>query len=247
MKKLLILIAFILLATSNTFAATSVISGMEDTFKRTRGESFRAFYNSVLSHKIFGGMDAFMKQAQGELYFVSDGYDFLDFMSHDLVKEFNVKPKEIVSREPFAHASDFAYKYNSFKRIIESSKDNFILVGNDKGIDQEVFAQIKNEFPERILDMYIHVVKNEKKLKSGMTPYHTAFDIAVSEYSKARFDYDKVKKVGKTIFSEEKFHKVFPLNAHCPKEQKEIKTKSLKEFDILIGDITKKTLEFCNG
>ena len=224
-----------------------MISGMDGTFKRTRGESFRGFYNAVLSHKIFVGMDSLYKEMNGDLYFVSDSYNFMNFNAEELVDEYKLKPKEIISREPFAHDSEFSYKYSMVKKIIESSKDDFVLVGNDKGVDQEVFAKIKEEFPSRVDEVYIHVVENNKDILRDVVPYHTAFDIAVNEYSKGRMPYGKVAKIGEEIFSEEKFHKVFPLNAHCPRESKELNTKKLKEFDHLISDITKKTLDFCNG
>lgn len=232
---------------SNVYSATSVISEMENTFKRTRGESFRGFYNSVLSHKVFGSMDTLAKEVKGELYFVSDQYSLFNFNTEELVEEFGIKPKEIVSREAFKYDSDYSYKYAVYKRIIESSEDQFILVGSDKGVDQEVFAQIKKEFPKRVLKMYIHIVENRKNILEGMAPYHTAFDIALSEYSDGRMSRKSVQKIGKSIGGEEKFHKVFPHNAHCPRELDEITTKESEDFKELIGLVTKKTLDFCNS
>lgn len=246
MKKILILIALISISLSKSFAAVSVISEMEDSFKRTRGESFRAFYNSVLSHKVFSGMDKLYQQVEGDLYFVCDHYNFLNFSSESLLEEFGVKAREIVAREPFKFDSEFSYKYSTYKRIVAGSNDKFVLVGNDKGVDQEVFAQIKKEFPEKILAMYIHVVE-DKKLEAGVTPYHTAFDIAANEHAKGRLSFDKVRKVGEAIYSEEKFHKVFPANSHCPKKVKELSTKPVKKLDALISGIAKKTLDHCNG
>lgn len=245
-KKVLILLAFILLTTQQVFAKTSIISGVEGTLKRTRGEKIRGFYNSVFSHKVFEGMDEYLRQANTDLYLVNEKYSMFDFNIEQLVDEKKLSPKEIISRELLEHDSEYAFKLAAIKKIIEETKDDYILIGNDSESDQDVFSQIRKEYPNRIKGIYIHVLDNKKLLPDAL-PFYTAFDIAVNEYSKKRLNYKSVKKIGSDIFSEDKFHKVFPENAHCPTEKRELATKELKEFDYLISEITKKTLNFCNG
>ncbi|MEX0798250.1 MAG: phosphatase domain-containing protein [Bacteriovoracaceae bacterium] len=250
-KKLLLLIALIYMSVSNVFAGVSVITDINETVKRTRGENFRGFYHSFLSHKMFGGMDFLLKEMDeyvDDLYLVSGSYDFMRFNVDKLAAAYKLKPKEIYTRAPFRHNSNFSYKYETIKRIIENSKEQqFILMGDDAGVDQDVYAAIKKDFPGKILEIYIHVVKNEKKPSWTVEPFHTAFDVAVNEYNRGRLGKEKVFKIGKAVFNEEKFHKVFPGYAHCPKEAREISTKRQKDFDLLIGDITKRTLDFCNS
>ncbi|MCO4753892.1 MAG: DUF2183 domain-containing protein [Bacteriovoracaceae bacterium] len=247
LKKILILVALIYVSISNSFAKTSVISDMDETVKRTRGESFRGFYHSFLTHKVFSGMDTLLKDMKGDLFFVSENFNLFEFNIEKLVDEYNLKAKEVYTKTPFAYDSDFAYKYATVKRIIESSKDKFILIGDDEGIDQDVYTQISKDFKGRVLEIYIHVVKNNKKLSNKVTPYFTAFDIAVNEFKKGRLNKEQVTAVGKKLLSEDKFHKAFPKYAHCPKEASEIKTQKVPLIQRLIGNVSKKTLDYCNS
>lgn len=250
-KKVLILIAFIYISVSNAFAGVSIITDTNETLKRTRGESLRGMYHAFLTHKMFGSMETlidYMGDYAKDLYIVSSSYNFLKFNVESLVEEHNLKPREIFTRAPFKHSSEFAYKYDTVKRIFENNKDDkFILIGNDENVDQEVYTQIKRDFPGRVLEIYIHVVDNGKELLKEVTPYYTAFDVAVNEVGKGRLKRERASLIGEAIVKEQKFHKVFPGYAHCPTEAEEIRTKRLKAFDRLTNNITKKTLDFCNS
>ena len=251
-KKLLILAALIYVSVSNAFGGVSLISGVDETVKRTRGEGVRGFYNSFLTQKTFVGVDSLFEEMGPYLnksYFVSDTYNFLEFNVDSLVETFNMGPKEVFTRPPLRFNSAFAFKYQTIKRIIQSEKDEkFILVGNNEDVDQDVYLQIKAEFPEKVLDIYLHVVKEDgQEFAPGVIPYLTAFDIAVNEFAQGRMKKEKVIKIGKKIFKEKKFHKVFPLYAYCPREAEELKTKPVKTFDFMINNLNKKTLDFCNS
>ncbi|MBC77266.1 MAG: hypothetical protein CME64_14745 [Halobacteriovoraceae bacterium] len=247
-KKILLLIALIYVSLAGTsYAKTSIISDIDETVKRTRGESFRGLYHSIMTHKVFSGMDTLLKRAKGDLFFVSEDYNFLEFNVEKLIKENKLKAKEVFTRVPFAFESEHSYKYETVKRIMDSSKDKFILIGDDSGVDQDVYTQIAKDYPGRVAEIYIHVVKNEKPLNRNVTPYFTAFDIAVNEFKNNRFTKDQVMEVGRTLLKEEKFHKVFPKYAHCPKTNREIKTRNVPLIERLIGSVSKKTLDYCNS
>lgn len=244
-KKILLLVALIYISTTSVFAKTSIISTVEDTLQRSRGESIREFYHSLLVHKVFEGMDTFLRNYPGDLYLVSEQYGPLAFSLDGLLEDAKLRPKELVTRAPFMFASEESYKLTQAKRIIDSSSDSFILIGNDKGADQKVFKELRKAYGDRIQGAYLHVVDN-KKLAKGLIPFNTAFDIAVSEYTQGRMKKTDTKSIGKSINGVEKFHKVFPKNAHCPKNKDQLKTKKVKSFAPLIGSISRKTLEYCN-
>ncbi len=247
-RKILLLIALIYVSLAGTsYAKTSIITDIDETVKRTRGESFRGLYHSILTHKVFSGMDTLLKKTKGDLFFVSEDYKFLEFNVEKLIKDNKLNAKGVYTRVPFAFESEHSYKYETVKRIMESSNDKFILIGDDSGVDQDVYTQIAKDFPGRVSEIYIHVVKNEKVIMKGVTPYFTAFDIAVNEFKKKRFTKDQVVDVGRALLKEEKFHKVFPKYAHCPKSNIEIKTRNAPLIDKLIGNISKKTLDYCNS
>lgn len=245
-KKILLLIALVYISTTTVFAKTSVISTVEDTLQRTRGESFREFYQSLLVHKVFEGMDAFLKNYPGDLYLLSEKYDPLAFNIDGLLDEVDLEPKELVTRSPFLFPSEESYKLSQARRIIDSSSDSFVLIGNDKGVDQKVFQKLRKLYGPRIQGAYLHVVEN-KKLPKGLIPYNTAFDIAVSEYSQGRMGKKETLNIGSSINKLEKFHKVFPKNSHCPRNKNQLQTKKVKSFAPLIGSISRKTLEYCNS
>ncbi len=191
-------------------------------------------------------MDSFLRHYPGDVYLISEQYGPLAFNLEGLLEKAELNPKEVVTREPFLFSSEKEYKLAQAKRIIDSSSDSFVLIGNDKGVDQKVFKELRRKYGERVQGAYIHVVEN-KKLSTGLIPFNTAFDIAVSEFSQGRMKKKDTASIGKSINKVKKFNKVFPTNAHCPNSKDELKTKKVKTFSPLIGSISRKTLEYCNG
>ncbi|MFP5387255.1 MAG: phosphatase domain-containing protein [Bacteriovoracia bacterium] len=212
MKNLLFVI--LLFATFTTQAAITIISDLDDTIKITEASGDPG---DLLGEKIYTGMPEFYQGSKGyskTLYVLSASPSLLRSKVEGILRKNKISYQGLLLRSNIFE-NKFDYKVRAIKRLIDSSSDDFILIGDDVGDDPEVYAEINRLYPGRILDSYVHVVR-ARRIPKGIISYWTSFDLTLREFESSRMKESWVKKVFKKLLGERDLEYVFPREAHCP-------------------------------
>lgn len=212
-----ILILFSLLSLSS-FAQVSIVSDLDDTIKITNvGSPIEASYSGLFKDRIFTGMAPFFNQARtysNSLHVVSAGPKFLHGKVSSTLNKHQIKFESINLRDVMRE-SKMDFKYNVIKRVLESSSDNLLLIGDDVDLDPEIYQRVGQDFPGRIEAIYIHVVNGRAK-PEGSISYFTSFDLALWEGLAGRMNMNGVSEILKSVASEKQMKNIFPDFAVCP-------------------------------
>lgn len=198
----------------NLFADVSIITDFDDTIKITEGSGN---VTDFLDDDIYTGMPeifAGAKDYSKSLYVLTASPSIIKARVRQILAKRKISYKELVLRSNLREGK-FDYKVRIITRILKASADDFILIGDDVGKDPEVFSEIQKQFPERILNSYIHVVK-ARVIPSDVTPYWTSFDLAMREHLAGRMNDGWIEKIWSTLMMEPKFKYIFPKKADCP-------------------------------
>jgi hypothetical protein len=218
MKNLILLV--FLSITQVSLAAISIVSDIDDTVVITlTGKEVDGSVTAAYSPNVFSGMPAFFSGAREyapKLHLLSPAPLLLRGLIQPILRRNGIEPDSLILRNPLRREEGHVFKLSELRRLLERSGDDFILIGDDVGKDPEVFDEIKRHFPERILAIYIHVVKN-RELPKTATRYWTAFDLALREYQAGRMQKSWVSEVLQAVAGEEEKKHIFPWFAHCPK------------------------------
>lgn len=214
MKNLLfVLLVFFSL---NSEAAISIISDLDDTIKITQSNGSASDY---VGDDVFTAIPEFFEAAEeytSEMHVLSASPTFMKKHILHVLKKHQIDFKSLTLR-PSLFENKFNYKIREIRRILESSSDDFILIGDDLGEDPEVYTEIARLYPNRVLDIYIHVVNGRTfKKKKSITTFYTSFDLFLREYLAGRMGYSWVKTALDKLIKEVETTLIFPLKAKCP-------------------------------
>ena len=215
MKKLLFALSFIL--SFNAVAAISIISDLDDTIKITEASGRPG---DLLGDDVYVGMPDFLKGAKNyapDLYILSASPNLIRAKVKSVLKKRDVTFKSLILRKNLLEGK-FEFKVKKIKEILDSTSDEFILIGDDVGKDPEVYAEIKRLYPDRILASYIHSITG-RSFTSDAVIYWTSFDLSLRELLANRMELEVVEaSAEKFIGLEDALMKeVFPKKAQCPK------------------------------
>ena len=242
------LILFLSLSAS-AWAKTIIISDLDDTIKQTNSDSgLDVLRNGVFTRKIFSGMDALltsMEKYSDGLYILSASPTQIRGRVNSLLKKFNIKAEEVILRNYFSRESRFDYKLNAIKKIMDETDADVVLMGDDVGEDPEIYLEAKRLFGERVLAIYIHLVKN-RPLPEEITPYISSFDIAFHEYRHKRMDFDGVVELAKLI-EKSSMKDVVPYFTYCPKEVGFWTDFENPVLQIYLKRVSVKIIEYCQS
>lgn len=158
-----------------------VISDVDDTILKTGATSLLrmariTFLNNARTRLPFKGVaalyQALQQGASGEgqqpLFFVSSSpwnlYDLLvDFCDvHDIPRGPFMLRDLGIDREKFIKSSHHSHKLEQIERILRFYPDlKFILIGDSGQEDPEIYREVIEDFPERILAVYIRDVSED--------------------------------------------------------------------------------------
>lgn len=230
------------------FAQTAVISDLDETIKRTRVYNpARGLYNALFTRRVFAGMPALFKQMETyapDFYVVSASPKLFKFKIKKLLNDWDLEPVKIYTRVFFE--DKFRFKYNAIKEIIERGYENVILFGDDHELDPAVFDRIKQDFPEKVLAIYVHRIEG-KTLPASSVPYYTSFDVALREYQAQRMPLAGADWIGNLLAGEERFFRVYPTYVECPKTLGQLLTPLVADPEYLIERINQRTLTYCRN
>lgn len=248
-KRLLVFISLLLSFSAFSYD-TIIISDLDDTIKRTNVDrSGRAIFNAVFTQKIFAGMnDLFdtMDTYTSGLYVLSNSPNMFRCNIFKLLSKHSINSVEVSTRRLIRDRDGFKYKYNFVVDKIKESGAKVVLVGDDVGEDPEVYAKVKEDYPEQVAAIYIHKVKN-RELPTSSIPYISAFDIAVKEYLAERMNLNQAMVLGSAILTDYQMKKVLPKYAYCPKENTFWDNYNVSELNDLVEGVSQKITRFCTA
>lgn len=210
-----------LLLSFSTAASISIVSDLDDTIKITNsGEEIDGAINAVFTTNVFTGMPEFLNAARdysSELHVLSASPLLLRPNITGLLSKKRIAFKSLILKNALMGESKFDYKVRELKKIFEKSSDDFILLGDDVGQDPEAYGHIQKLYPNRVLAIYIHVIKN-RSTPAG-EKYWTSFDLFLKEFVAGRMNPGWVEKSIELLLQERSFSMIIPAFAHCPKSK----------------------------
>jgi len=239
-----------------------LISDFDDTIKTYRWENF---YNvareAFFTHTINAGIDTLynemLKQSTDpDCYLeLNSNNDLFTVLSKSPklvrgpIKSFfrkNKLPRPYLFVRGFFNFLNFGenYKLKKLRKRAQQKKVPFILIGDDTSIDNKVYHQFSNRYPQRVLDIYIHNITNARGY-TGQIKYITAFEVALNEYLNQRLTAEAVLKVGQTILRA-KHRAIIPPYGFCPLEPLQHQITNSDIIDAMANKITELVHGICH-
>lgn len=173
--------------------ALTVISDLDDTIKITRVKTLDAIKNGLFSTRTFLGMPELLRSLkagddQNLLHVVSGSPDLVRGPVENLL---SVNEIEVTSVHLLNGTSK---KPTALSKLVESTDDDVILLGDDQEKDPYFYADLKKQYPEKIKAIYIHQL-NERNLPEGQIGFLTAYEVAAHEAAAGRMSFNDLAKV----------------------------------------------------
>lgn len=241
------LFLFLALFSFGAQASITIISDLDDTIKITNAADLkRATYNGIFRKRVYTGMPEFLNEARSysnALHVVTASPSVIRPRVNATLAAHDIEADGVYLRNVFREGKH-EFKVRVIKDIMAETSDNVILIGDDVDKDPEIYQQIQQSFPERVLGVYIHIVRN-REVPAGMTRYWTSFDLALREFLAGRMALPSVKKVGESLLQASKLSRIFPKFAHCPSDASifewQLQTIFLQEAQ----ELTEKLKQYC--
>lgn len=123
--------------------------------------------------------------------------------------------REIVLRDWLRQKDVLAYKISALSLLENRDSQAFIFIGDDSEFDPEVFQRFRENHPERTLAIYIRRMRG-RPLPSGVIPFHSAFEIALSELTAGRMKIPQAARIGKAVLDQRNPDLIIPYFAALP-------------------------------
>jgi hypothetical protein len=224
-------------------AAISIVSDLDDTIKITQSSGETSDY---LGDDVFTGIPEFFKATKEyteKLHILSASPSFLRNKIQKVLKKRGIAYQGLVLRRNLTEGK-FSYKVKALKKVLDSSSDDFILIGDDLGQDPEVYQEMKKLYPSRIVAIYIHVITG-RPLHSGVTSYWTSFDLFMREFLEGRMAPGWIEFVWQQFMSADKWHLIFPRDATCPTSAAVWEWQLASVFQAEAFELTNRLVNFC--
>ncbi len=134
-----------------------------------------------------------------------------------LLRKHDIQVDHIVVNGNLHREDHMKFKIAAIKKIMDSSDDQFIFLGDDVAHDPEIYDQIMKEFPDRVLAIYIHLVHNRPVPATSQT-FFTAYELSVKENLAGRLSKGSVRHVAKAMLASGDYKCLFPKFAYCPRD-----------------------------
>lgn len=218
MKKLIL--TLLVLFSLNSFAGIIIVSDLDDTIKITNsGKEIDGTINAVFTKNVFILIPEFLKAAgeySNELHVVSASPSILRNKIEETFKKYDIQVDSLSLKNPLIRSTKIEYKAAVIKKLIDSTTDDFIFLGDDIGQDPEVYDEMMRHYPDRVLASYIHVVQ-DRKIPNSQIPYWTTYDLFLREYLAGRMQKSHVKMAAEKLLTDVDMKFVIPGFADCPK------------------------------
>ena len=233
----------------NVSAGISIIADLDDTIKIINSGNYVTItYHALVKNRFFAGMPLFLEEAQtysDEFYIVSGSPNFIRKKVVSSLEGQGIKYESVILKS-FKELleSKYDFKLRRIQELIETSENDVILLGDDVSHDPDVYDTIQKAYPDRVLAVYIHVIKN-RPLPETLIPHWTSFDLAVHEFKAGRMNLDSVHKIYETLMAEEEMNLIIPGFAHCPKSNDPWSWMNDSEFAQEASLISERIIDHC--
>ncbi|HXH74595.1 MAG TPA: phosphatase domain-containing protein [Bacteriovoracaceae bacterium] len=249
MKNTIILLIFWALSL-NSIAAITIVSDLDETIKITHsGSAVGATVNTLKKSKIFTGIPEFFQGTRSyvnKVYVLSASPRMLrGKVSRALIKN-GIQHDGIILKKWTKFENRLQYKVRVIKELMENSPDDFLLLGDDVGDDPEVFDQIKKIFPGRVVEAYIHVIK-DRPVPANLVRHWTAHDLGIREYAAGRMAAESVEKIVQRMKNEKEVEFLFPHFAHCPQNKTVWSYQLDTVFSELVFELNNHLINYCRS
>jgi hypothetical protein len=246
MKKSLIIILS-LFYSFVSFGQVSIITDFDDTVKVT-GDFPQAIISGLFTRKVYLGIPEFLQATQNyinEMHIVTASPKIVKFNVKRLLKKHDIRPKTLTLNRNIKRPPKFDYKVAAIEHILSQTSDDIILIGDDVGEDPEIYDEMMNRYPERILASYIHVVKN-RSLPLSVKPYWTTFELGAYESLSDRLPSEVTKNLGEKVLAAAKLKTIFPKFAHCPTNDSVWQWLNTTEFAEISHLVSDRLISYCS-
>lgn len=225
----------------------NIISDLDETIKIT-GHGPRAVLNALRSKKIYLGMNTlFNELEEDKLYVLTASPNQIRQIIFKLFTHNNIDVEQLITRNWFSGQSTFEYKYTEVEKILEQSSEKFILIGDNTSEDEAVYREIKKDYPNHILAIYIRKSKPASEANDGVVNYfyHT-IDIALNELKSKRLSHASMLNVLKDFaILKNKYDLIFPSFAYCPITEEELLTPRVLGYSLVVDRINRDLVRHC--
>jgi phosphatidate phosphatase APP1 len=178
-----------------------LVSDFDDTLKISHTTNrLRTVFRGLFAKQAYVGMSELYQEWVGPGPFVvlSSSPNAIRGKIDRFLTRHEYPAREIWLRDWLRQKDIRRYKDESLRRLESRPEPGFIFIGDDAEYDPEVFAAFRERNPQRTLGIYIRRVRG-RPLPEGIVPFHTAFEIALSELAQGRLKIPQVARIGKAI------------------------------------------------
>jgi hypothetical protein len=244
MKKLLLFLSVVLSLSS--YASISIVSDLDDTIKITNSaDEINGGISAIFKNDVFTGVPEFFSAARlytNELHILSASPKILRGKITSTLNLKKIQFESLILKE--GGGSKFDYKVAELKKLFAKTSDDFIFLGDDVSQDADAYEAIRALYPNRVLAIYIHVVKGNP-VPATAIKYWTSFDLFVREQIAGRMLPSWVGHSAEVTLNEKKMKFIFPDFAKCPTTADVYSWQLTTEFAREANDVTQKLLQYC--
>ena len=203
-------------------SAYTLITDIDDTLKISNVSSyFGVIRYGLFGKQMFAGTRELMrelaKNADHVIYLSGSPQEIKSRLQSLLIDQGGFPAGEFRLRDWFETASSASFKRAELEVIAHEGGSSFVFLGDDTESDPEVYTGFLAHHPKvESLGTYIHQV-NARNLPSGVTPFVTAFDVALEETEKGRLRPEQALMVGEAVLKAPQKDLIFPSFKNCPK------------------------------
>ena len=198
-----------------------IISDVDDTVKIANvPHTIPAIANGLFSKRIFPGMSVLygiIAREPESMIFLSGGPTLLEHHVREELDEGGFPQYRLFLRNVFKKGNNASvHKRARLEELNwEMPETPFILIGDDGEKDPEILSGFATAHPGKVPAIYIHRIR-ARLIPPGITPFNTAFEIALNEFKAGRMTVGEAAEVGKIVLGA-KGKRVFPKFVECPK------------------------------
>ncbi|NBU21934.1 DUF2183 domain-containing protein [bacterium] len=202
--------------------AYTIVTDIDDTLKISNVSSFFGVIKyGLFGKKTFAGTKELMNElaanASKVIYLSASPKELKSRLRSLLVESGGYPAGEFRLRDWFDAPSSSEFKMSQLEDIARHSDDSFIFLGDDTESDPEIYTHFLGHHPEvKSLGVYIHQV-SARALPGQVSPFRTAFDVALVEVENGRLTADQAIRVGDAVLNAESKGLIFPSFKHCPR------------------------------
>jgi len=242
-----ILSLFLILFSLETRALV-VVSDFDDTIKITNaGNLAAATYNGFFKTKVYTGMPELLSEMRAyteELHIVSAAPSLVAPRIRNLLRKQKIAYESLSYRLLRSWEDKIQFKLEAIEEVLKRGEE-IILLGDDVEKDPEIFQEIQQRYPGKVLAAYIHQVRS-RKLPPGVIPYYTSFDLALHEFLAGRMAEAGVQQVLASFGAAPSLKRTFPGFTHCPSQTEKFEWQQATTFNKDASELSDRIIAFCS-